>query len=124
MINVIFNILALAGLAIAGFGGFLIIQYLSRNAPIRGGVLITAVGLIIAIVFFIIGAGIIEVQPNEVAVVFNVLTGDLAETPLGPGLHVILPGIQHATLLRRAARVHHGRDGQRRCDAGMMPWSR
>jgi len=98
MINVIFNILALAGLAIAGFGGFLIIQYLSRNAPIRGGVLITAVGLIIAIVFFIIGAGIIEVQPNEVAVVFNVLTGDLAETPLGPGLHVILPGIQHATL--------------------------
>lgn len=98
MINVIFNILALAGLAIAGFGGFLIVQYLSRNAPIRGGVLITAVGLIVAIVFFAIGAGVIEVQPNEVAVVFNVLTGDLAETPLGPGLHVIIPGIQDATL--------------------------
>ncbi|MCC6799439.1 MAG: prohibitin family protein [Anaerolineae bacterium] len=98
MINVVFSVLALAGLAIAGFGGFMIIQMLSRNASIRGGVLITVIGLILAIVFFVIGAGVIEVQPNEVAVVFNVLSGDLAETPLGPGLHVIIPGIQEATI--------------------------
>lgn len=98
MINVIFSVLALAGLAIAGFGGFMIVQMLSRNASIRGGVLITVVGLILAIVFFVIGAGVIEVQPNEVAVVFNVLSGELAETPLGPGLHVIIPGIQEATI--------------------------
>lgn len=98
MINVVFSVLALAGLAIAGFGGFMIVQMLSRNASIRGGVLITVVGLILAIVFFVIGAGVIEVQPNEVAVVFNVLSGDLAETPLGPGLHVIIPGIQEASI--------------------------
>lgn len=98
MINVVFSVLALAGLAIAGFGGFMIIQLLSRNSSIRGGVLITVVGLILAIVFFVIGAGVIEVQPNEVAVVFNVLSGELAETPLGPGLHVIIPGIQEATI--------------------------
>jgi len=98
MINVIFSVLALAGLTIAGFGGFMIIQTLSRSGSIRGGVLLTVVGLIIAIVFFVIGAGVIEVQPNEVAVVFNVLSGDLAETPLGPGLHVIIPGLQEATI--------------------------
>lgn len=98
MINVVFNILALAGLAIAGFGGFMIVQFLSRNASIRSGVLVTVVGLVLAIVFFAIGSGVIEVQPNEVAVVFNVLTGDLAETPLGPGLHVIIPGIQEASI--------------------------
>lgn len=98
MINVVFSVLALAGLAIAGFGGFMIVQMLSRNASICGGVLITVVGLILAIVFFVIGAGVIEVQPNEVAVVFNVLSGDLAETPLGPGLHVIIPGIQEASI--------------------------
>jgi len=98
MINIVFNVLALAGLAIAGFGGFMIIQLLSRNASIRGGVLITIVGLVLAIVFFIMGAGLIEVQPNEVAVVFNVLTGELLDTPLGPGLHVIIPGIQEATI--------------------------
>jgi len=44
MINVVFSVLALAGLAIAGFGGFMIVQMLSRNASIRGGVLITEVG--------------------------------------------------------------------------------
>lgn len=98
MINVIFNILALAGLAIAGFGGFMIVQLLSRNASIRSGVVVTVIGLVVAIVFFVIGAGVIEVQPNEVAVVFNVLTGELTETPFGPGLHLIIPGIQEATI--------------------------
>jgi regulator of protease activity HflC (stomatin/prohibitin superfamily) len=46
--------------------------------------------------------GLVEVQADEVAVIFNTLSGDLAETPLGPGLHVIIPGVQDATLYSTA----------------------
>ena len=29
---------------------------------------------------------------------FNTLSGDLAETPLRPGLHIVIPGVQEVTL--------------------------
>ncbi|HVO69900.1 MAG TPA: prohibitin family protein, partial [Aggregatilineaceae bacterium] len=90
--------IAVAGLAIAGFGIFMIIQAVSRNESVRSGVVITAVGVLIAAVFFVIGSGVVEIQPNEVGVVFNVLSGNLAATPLGPGLHIIIPGVQEVTI--------------------------
>lgn len=98
MISLILNFVAIAGLVLAGFGVFMAAQAVSRNDPARGGVLITIVGLVIAVLFFIMGAGVVEIQPNEVGVVFNVLSGDLASTPLGPGLHIIIPGVQEVTL--------------------------
>jgi regulator of protease activity HflC (stomatin/prohibitin superfamily) len=54
--------------------------------------------VLIAAVFFVIGSGVVEIQPNEVGVVFNVLSGNLAATPLGPGLHIIIPGVQEVTI--------------------------
>lgn len=98
MIDLGLNVIAIAGLAIAGFGLFMILQAMQRNENVRGGVSLTAIGVVIAVVFFIIGTGLIEVQPGEVAVVFNVLTGELEDEPRGSGLHVVIPGIQNATL--------------------------
>jgi regulator of protease activity HflC (stomatin/prohibitin superfamily) len=98
MISLFLSLLAIGGLAIAGFGVFLITQAVSRRDSVRSGVLLTAVGLIIAVVFFIMGAGVIEIQPDEVGVVFNTLNGELATTPLGPGLHIIIPGVQEVTI--------------------------
>lgn len=98
MIGLVLSVLALAGLTIAGFGIFMIAQAVSRNEPARVGAVVTAIGVVVAALFFIMSAGVIEIQPTEVGVVFNVISGELAETPLGPGLHIIIPGIQEVTI--------------------------
>jgi regulator of protease activity HflC (stomatin/prohibitin superfamily) len=98
MISLVLSILAIAGLALAGFGVFLITQAVSRRDSTRGGILLAVVGLVIAVVFFIMGAGVVEIQPNEVGVVFNTVSGELTKTPLGPGLHIIIPGVQEVTI--------------------------
>ncbi len=102
MIGFALNIIGIAGLAIAGFGVFLITQAITRNDSVRGGALIVFFGVIIAIVFFVMSAGVIEIQAQEVGVVFNVLSGELSDDPLGPGLHIIIPGIQEVTLYSMA----------------------
>jgi len=98
MISMVLSIIAFAGLVIAGFGVFVIAQNISRREPARLGVLITVVGIVIAALFFIMGAGVIEVQANEVGVVFNVLNGKLSDEPLRAGMHIIIPGIQEVTI--------------------------
>ncbi|MCD4684302.1 MAG: hypothetical protein K8S97_00010 [Anaerolineae bacterium] len=98
MISLILNFVAIAGLALAGFGVFMAAQAVSRNDPARGGVLITVVGVIVAVLFFVMSAGVVEIQPSEVGVIFNVLSGELAENSLDPGLHIIIPGIQEVTI--------------------------
>jgi regulator of protease activity HflC (stomatin/prohibitin superfamily) len=98
MISLVLSMLAIAGLAIAGFGVFLITQAVQRRDTTRGGALLTAVGLVIAAIFFIMSAGVVEVKANEVGVVFNTLNGNLADTPLGPGMHIIIPGVQEVTI--------------------------
>lgn len=102
MIILMLNVLAIAGLAIAGFGVFMIAQAVSRNDSARLGVTLTIIGVVLAAVFFILGAGVVEIQPQEVGVVFNLLSGDLADTPLGPGLHIVIPGIQQVTIYSTA----------------------
>lgn len=102
MIGFALNLIGIAGLAIAGFGVFLVTQAVSRNEPARGGVLLIVVGVVIAAVFFIMSAGVIEIQAQEVGVVFNVLSGSLSDEPLGPGLHIIIPGIQEVTIYSTA----------------------
>lgn len=102
MIELALNVVAIAGLAIAGFGVFMAAQAVSRNDSARGGVVITVIGVLIAVVFFVMGAGVVEIQPQEVGVVFNVLSGELQETPLGPGLHIIIPGVQEVTIYSTA----------------------
>jgi regulator of protease activity HflC (stomatin/prohibitin superfamily) len=98
MIGSIFSVVAIGGLAIMGFGVLLIVQSVSRNESVRLGVLLTIAGLLIAFLFFVINAGMVEVKADEVAVVFNTFSGDLQDEPLAPGLHVIIPGIQDATI--------------------------
>ncbi|MBP8973887.1 MAG: prohibitin family protein [Anaerolineae bacterium] len=102
MIILVLNVLAIAGLAIAGFGVFMIAQAVSRNDPTRAGITLTVIGVVIAAVFFMLGSGVVEIQPQEVGVVFNVLSGELSDTPLGPGLHIIIPGIQQVTIYSTA----------------------
>lgn len=98
MIGLVMSVIAIAGLFLAGFGVFLVIQAVQRNTSVRGGVLLTIVGLVIAVLFFTMNAGLVEVGSTEVAVVFNSFSGELSGTPLGPGMHLIIPGVQQATI--------------------------
>ena len=70
----------------------------SQGRPIRTGVLLSLVGLVIGLLFSVISSGIIVVEPQERAVVFNIISGDLSEPSLGSGTHVIIPILQVATI--------------------------
>ena len=105
MISLVLSVLALAGLVAAGFGVFMILQAVSRNEPARSGAILTVIGVIVAAVFFILGAGVVEIQPAEVGVVFNVLAATW------PKPHSVLaahhhPGIQKSPSFDLPAGIH------------------
>lgn len=87
-----------SGLAfLIGIGGIaLAVMNASRGQSARMGVTLAVVGLVLGVILMVIGAGLLSVGPTQRAVVFNVLTGELEEDPLEPGLHIIIPGIQQA----------------------------
>lgn len=91
----------LGTVALLGFLAFLagvglVVVSASQGRPVRGGVLLAIVGLVFGVVLSVVAQGIIVVAPQERAVVFQTLSGELG-TPRGPGTHIIIPVIQDAT---------------------------
>lgn len=89
-------------LSLIGFLAFLggvalVVLSASQGRPVRGGVLLAVIGVVAGILFSVISQGILVVQPNEVAVVFNTLSGELG-TPLKQGTHIIVPVVQQYTI--------------------------
>jgi regulator of protease activity HflC (stomatin/prohibitin superfamily) len=97
-VGFVLTVIAIAGLAMMGLGIFVIINSITRDKPVRGGVVLVIIGFVIAAIFFTMDSGIVEVKANEVGVVFNSLSGDLADEPLGPGMHIIIPGVQEVSI--------------------------
>jgi regulator of protease activity HflC (stomatin/prohibitin superfamily) len=92
----------LGALSLLGFllflGGIaLVVLSASQGRPVRNGILLAVVGIVAGIVFSVISQGILIVQPNEVAVIFNTLNGNL-ETPRRAGTSIIIPVIQQYTI--------------------------
>ncbi len=92
----------LGAVALLGFLGFLggiglVVVAASQGRPVRGGLSLAAIGLVLGLVFSVISQGILIVEPQQVAVVFNTLNGELGEER-GPGTHIIIPVMQSATL--------------------------
>jgi regulator of protease activity HflC (stomatin/prohibitin superfamily) len=90
-------------ISLLGFLGFLAgiglaVVNASQGRSVRGGVMIAIFGLVIGLLSSIISQGIVIVQPQERAVVFNVLEGELQEPPLGPGTHIVVPIVQEFTV--------------------------
>ncbi len=102
MISTALDMMAVVGLVLAGFGLFVAAQAVSRDRSARGGIVLMAIGALVALVFFAMSAGVVEIQPNEVGVVFNVLNGKLSSSPLQPGLHIVIPGVQEVTIYSTA----------------------
>ncbi|GAB4575548.1 MAG: hypothetical protein Kow0077_27570 [Anaerolineae bacterium] len=104
-ISGLLGFVALAGWVgmIAGIG--LAILSASQGRSTRSGVTLAILGVIVGVVFSVISQGVIIVQPQEVAVVFDTIRGELLE-PRGPGIHIIIPVVQEATYYSVAQREY------------------
>ena len=96
-ISGVFGAVALLGF-LAFLGGVgLVVVAASQGRPVRGGVLLAVVGLLFGIVLSVVSQGVIVVEPQEVAVVFQTVSGDLGP-PRRAGTHIIIPILQDATI--------------------------
>jgi len=102
-LNSVLLFLALLGalMVIGGFG--IAVSNAAQNRSGRPGVVLALIGLVVAVVFFIAGTGVVTVDATQVAVVFQSVGGDpsngsLWPTPLGPGVHIIVPFINTPTI--------------------------
>lgn len=104
-ISNILGFVALAGWVamIAGIG--LAVASASQRRSTRTGVWLAIIGVVVGVVFSVFSQGVIIVQPQEVAVVFDTLRGELLE-PRGPGVHIIIPVVQEATYYSVAQREY------------------
>ena len=96
-ISSVFAFFALAGFLVFLAGIGIVVVSASQGRSVRGGVLLTAFGLVFGVLLTVVSEGIIVVEPQERAVIFQTLSGELAE-PKGPGTHIIVPIIQNATV--------------------------
>lgn len=96
-ISGVLGVVALLGFLLFLGGIGLIVTALSQGRPLRGGLILSIFGLVIGLAFSVMGQGILIVQPDEVAVVFQTLSGELQE-PRRAGTHIIVPVAQAATL--------------------------
>lgn len=96
-ISSIISALGLLGGLVFLVGIALVVVSVSQGRPARGGILLSILGLVAFVLLQIVGQGLLEVGPTQVAVVFNRITGQF-ESPKGPGIHIVIPGIQSATI--------------------------
>ncbi len=96
-ISAILGVISLLGflMFLAGIG--LVVVSASQGRAVRGGVGLAIFGLVLGLLFQLISQGVIVVEPTEVAVVFQTLTGEL-ENPRSPGTHVVIPVLQQFQL--------------------------
>lgn len=96
-ISSILSFLALGGFVLFIVGIGMAVLNASQGKGSRGGVLLGAIGLIAGLLFSVVSQGILIVQPNQIAVVFNTITGNLEE-PRRAGTQIIVPVVQQYTM--------------------------
>jgi regulator of protease activity HflC (stomatin/prohibitin superfamily) len=96
-ISGILGFVGAAGWVLAVLGVAIAVMTASQSRSPRNGITLAIVGVVVGILFTVIGQGVIIVQPQEVAVVFDTITGNLLE-PRTPGINIVIPVIQEATI--------------------------
>ena len=96
-ISSVLGALSLIGFLIFLGGIALVVLSASQGRPIRNGIILAIVGVVAGVLFSVISQGILIVQPDEVAVIFNTLNGNL-ETPRRAGTSIIVPVIEQSTI--------------------------
>lgn len=110
-ISSILGFISLAGWLIVVAGVALAITNAAQQRSTRGGIMLAAVGLIIGVLFFVASSGVVVVGATEVAVVFQAIgganqAGSLWPTPLGPGVHIIVPIINEPVIYSTQVRSY------------------
>src|SRR5512135_2886570 len=95
-ISTLLGFLSLVGWVMVIAGAGIAISNATQNRTVRPGIMLALVGVLVGVIFFAASAGLVLVGPTEVAVVFQSVGGDastnsLWPTPLGPGVHIIVP---------------------------------
>jgi regulator of protease activity HflC (stomatin/prohibitin superfamily) len=93
----ILQIVAIGGFLLALLGVALIFSVNTRGGARTGGVFLAIFGVVVGIAAFIASQGLLTVPVTQKAVIANTLTGSL-ERPRGPGISIIVPGVQQAIL--------------------------
>lgn len=93
----ILSLIATVGFIAFLIGAGLVVTAISQNRSPRGGVILAVVGILVGGAFSIISQGILVVEPAQVAVVFETVSGELG-TPRRSGTHIIIPILQEATI--------------------------
>lgn len=93
----------LGAVALVGFlvflGGIgLVVVAASQGRNFRSGVSLAGVGLVIGLAFSVISQGILIVAPQEVAVIFNTINGELEDPPRRSGTSIVIPVLQSYTI--------------------------
>jgi regulator of protease activity HflC (stomatin/prohibitin superfamily) len=96
-ISSILNLLAVLGFLLFVGGAILAVMAASQGRPARGGVMLALIGIVVGVLFSVVANGILIVQPTEVAVIFNTLSGQL-ENPRSSGTSVVVPVVQTYTI--------------------------
>lgn len=87
--------LSLIGFLVFLGGVGMIVLAASQSRSVRGGVIVAVVGFLFGISLMVVSEGIVVVQPGQVAVVYQTLSGELESPPRGPGTHIIMPILQN-----------------------------
>jgi prohibitin 2 len=101
-ISGLLSAVSLLGFLLFLLGIALVVISASQGRPVRGGILLAALGLVFGALLSVISAGILIVEPTQVAVVFNTLNGQL-ENPRSPGTHIVVPIVQTSTIYSTAS---------------------
>lgn len=101
----VFSLASLLGFALLLAGIGLAVLASSQGRNWRRGAALAAVGLVIGVVFSVISQGVLLVEAQQVAVVFNTVNGSLDDNPRGPGTHIIVPVFQQATIYQTQQRT-------------------
>lgn len=96
-ISSVLGALSLLGFLLFLGGVAIVVLSASQGRPVRNGIVLAIVGVVAGIIFSVVSQGILIIQPDEVAVVFNTVNGNL-EQPRRAGTSIVIPVIQQVTI--------------------------
>ena len=89
-ISSLLGAVALVGFLVFLGGVGLVVVAASQGRNFRSGVSLAGIGLVLGLVFSVISQGILIVAPQEVAVVFNTINGELETPPRRSGTSIVI----------------------------------
>ncbi len=97
-ISSVISTIGLLGFVVFLGGIALIVVATSQGRSPRGGFFLAAVGLILGILLTVVSQGILVLEPTEVAIVINTVTGEVLEPRQG-GTSIIFPILQRVAFI-------------------------